>query len=76
MPKQPKGEASDVTVEVNCRGCGHTLIADMPELYQRLITEFQNELGWQRQRIQELEEEILVLTQFDDCSVSTLGQKP
>ena len=52
-------------IDIQCPSCGHTVMADMPEFVKGLCSEFQNELDWYKQRVAELEEEILVLTQFD-----------
>lgn len=65
MPKQHEEGGQ---IAITCRSCGHVIKGYMPvpELIQDLTATYQNELDWYRQRIAELEEEILVLKEWDN----------
>lgn len=73
MPKQPDNNEKPKAIVLKCSYCGRKHDIEPPEFVKQLTKEYMdlkltkaNEIDWLKQRVTELEEEILVLTQFDD----------
>jgi transcription elongation factor Elf1 len=77
MAKQPN------KITITCNNCGVDHVFDVPETLEQFrdwhkeaVVNFQNELDWQRQRIEELEDQLFVMVEFKPAIMIDEGGDP